>query len=289
MPFEVESTTHRRGVSPAAYAGTLSRWVGFAPGSIRKVALEIGGMAQLMGRVGWSAVRRPRGYWLDVFDEMYKTLRQAWFAVVVAVFGFLIFMSIMAILFISTVGAEQLFGPLILLQSMRSFTVWINAMVVAGVVGAALTADLGARKIREELDALEVLGVDTTRSLVLPKVVSVTLMTGLLSIASLMITIVSAQIGGDYVGHLPASDFYSNLYITVTPVEVVSVVINSLFAGFIIGAVCCYKGVTAQGGPTGLGRAVNQAVVVSFVAIWVFQLFYNALVLSLFPDLGNLR
>lgn len=46
---------------PAAYAGALSCWVGIAPGSVRKVALEIGGMAQLMGRVGWSAVRRPSG------------------------------------------------------------------------------------------------------------------------------------------------------------------------------------------------------------------------------------
>ena len=72
-----------------------------------------------------------------------------------ALFGFLVFMSILTVQFFDMAGATQLFGPLLFLQSMRTFTMWIDSMVVAGVIGTALTADVGARKVREEIDAMD--------------------------------------------------------------------------------------------------------------------------------------
>jgi phospholipid/cholesterol/gamma-HCH transport system permease protein len=66
-------------------------------------------------------------------------------------------------------------------------------------------------------------------------------------------------------------------------------VLNCFLAGLLIGVVCCYKGLTAAGGAMGLGRAVNQAVVIAFVALFVMQLGYNALILGFFPGLGEFR
>jgi phospholipid/cholesterol/gamma-HCH transport system permease protein len=66
-------------------------------------------------------------------------------------------------------------------------------------------------------------------------------------------------------------------------------VFNCFLSGLLIGTVCCYKGLNAAGGAIGLGRAVNQAVVISFVALFVMQLGYNAIVLGLFPGLGEFR
>jgi len=246
-------------------------------------------MADLLAKILKSAVLHPRGYWGAVADDMFLTLKQASLPIAAAIFGFLIFMSILTVQFFAMAGATQLFGPLLLLQAMRTFTMWIVSMVVAGVIGSALTADIGARKVREEIDAMEVMGIDPIRDLAVPRVVSVTLLTTLLSVPALLVTVLSMQVGAQYVAQQSSADFMSNLFSNVSPIQVVAVVINCFLVGLLIGVVCCYKGLNASGGAIGLGRAVNQAVVISFVGVWVLQLAFNAILLGLFPNLGNFR
>src|SRR3546814_2757963 len=77
-------------------------------------------------------------------------------------------------------------------------------MVVAGVIGTALTADVGARKVREEIDAMMVMGIDPVRDLAVPRVLSITFITTLLAVPSLLVTILSMQIGATYVAGMPA-------------------------------------------------------------------------------------
>jgi phospholipid/cholesterol/gamma-HCH transport system permease protein len=271
------------------YDGRWNAVVGALPAAVRGPIAEAGGMVQLLSRIVRSAVLQPRGYWTAVVDDMYATIRAAWLPIVAGVFGFLIFMSILTVQFFDMAGASQLFGPLLLLQSMRTFTMWIDSMVVAGVIGTALTADVGARKVREEIDAMMVMGIDPVRDLAVPRVLSITFITTLLAVPSLLVTIVSMNLGALYVAHMPSSHFYSNLFANVSPVDILAVVVQSFLVGLLIGTICCYKGFTASGGAIGLGRSVNQAVVVSFLSVWVLQLAYNALLLGLFPELGLFR
>ena len=272
-----------------AYAGTMSGVLGYLPRPARTIMLEAGGMASLLGRIIASIVRQPRGFWGQVVDDMHQTIKQAWLPVSVAIFGFLMFVSILTVIFFDMSGAVPLFPPMLFLHAVRTFTIWVVSMVVAGVIGAALTADLGARKVREEIDALEVMGVDPVRDLALPRVISITLVTTLLSMPSLVVTAFSMQLGAAYIAHVPAGDFYHNLFDNLFPKDVLGLVINSMLVGLLIGTICCYKGLTAAGGAIGLGRAVNQAVVMSFVSIWVLELGYQALLLGLFPELGDFR
>ncbi|CAM3416002.1 ABC transporter permease [Nocardioides dubius] len=271
------------------YDGRWNGVVGRLPARLRGPVAEAGGMVQLLGRILKSAITQPRGYWGAVVDDMYLTIKQAWIPIVAGVFGFLIFMSILTVQFFDMAGASQLFGPLLFLQSMRTFTMWINSMVVAGVIGTALTADVGARKVREEIDAMMVMGIDPVRDLAVPRVLSITFITTLLAVPSLLVTIFSMQIGARYVAGMPSAHFYSNLFSNVSPVDILSVLFNSVLVGLLIGSICCYKGFTASGGAIGLGRGVNQAVVLSFVSVWILQLAYNALLLGFFPELGAFR
>lgn len=271
------------------YDGKASKALEWMPPGLRNGLSVAGGMTHLLVQILRSAILRPKGYWGAVADDMYLTLKQASLPIAAALFGFLIFMSILTVQFFAMAGATQLFGPLLFLQAMRTFTMWIVSMVVAGVIGTALTADIGARKVREEIDALEVMGVDPIRDLAVPRVVSLTLITTLLSVPALLVTMVSMQLGASYVAHQPAAYFQSNLFANVSPIEVISVVINCFLIGILIGTVCCYKGLNASGGPIGLGRAVNQAVVTSFISVWILELAYNALLLGLFPNLGSFR
>lgn len=271
------------------YSGVLSKAVGFAPKVVRNFVTEVGGMTELLLKIVWSAVRHPVGYWGAVRDDMYRTLKQSWLAITLALFGFLVFIAVDVVIFFNMVGATKLYGPVLLAESLRAFTMWIDAMVVAGVVGASLTADVGARKVREELDAMQVMGIDPVRELGVPRVVSISLLTTLLSIPSLLVTMVSMQFGAFFTAHMSAAAFYDNLFEDVHPVSIYALVVGNLVVGLLIGAVCCYKGFTAAGGAVGLGRAVNQAVVISFVAVWVEQLAFVAILLGLFPELGTYK
>ncbi|NKQ54225.1 ABC transporter permease [Amycolatopsis sp. K13G38] len=275
--------------SDGPYDGAMSKAVGFVPGFLRNAVAEAGGMAEMLIRVLWSAIRHPRGYWSDVVAEMHFTIRRSWISITAALCGFLLALSVPSSQFLQLAGAGELYGPMLLVQSTRTFTVWVAALLVAGVIGAAATAELGSRKVREELDAMKVMGIDPVRALAVPRIVSITIVTTLLAVPAEIITVLTSQLAGSYIGGLNAAEFYSFEWTNLSPVELVAMVINTLLAGLLIGAVCCYKGMTAAGGAIGLGRAVNQAVVISFVALFVMQLGYNAIVLGFFPGLGAFK
>ncbi|MFI5627019.1 MlaE family ABC transporter permease [Nocardioides sp. NPDC051685] len=272
------------------YAGTLSRVTSRVPAPIRTVTSEAGGMAALLGKVLWSAVRHPRGYWGAVLDETHFTIKRSWLPITIALTGFLMALAVPSVQFISVAGVGELYGPLLLVQSTRSFTVWVATLLVAGVVGAACTAELGSRKVREELDAMEVMGIDPVRELVVPRIVAIAFITTLLAIPAELITVLSSQLGSTIIGGVPAADFYGAfVWTTMSTVEIAALLLNCFLAGLLIGAVCCYKGLSAAGGAIGLGRAVNQAVVTAFIALFVMQLGYNAIILGFFPGLGAMR
>lgn len=290
MSTEVQAHASGPPIEPGGpYDGALPRAAAYLPKGVRAVLDEAGGMAQLLGSVLWSAIRHPRGYWTDVLEEMHYTIRRSWFSMTVAIFGFLLTLSIPSMQWVTTAGIAELYGPFLLVFCARAFTVWVTMVLVAGVVGAAMTAELGSRKVREELDAMKVMGIDPIRTLVLPRIVSVGLMSALLAVPALLISVVTMQFSAWFVTDMTARDFYSFLWITLSPLEICAMVLNCMLAGILVGTICSYKGLAASGGATGLGRAVNQAVVVAFVALFVWELAYQAVLLGFFPSLGSPR
>jgi phospholipid/cholesterol/gamma-HCH transport system permease protein len=247
---------------------------------------EAGEMVWLFGIVMKGAVLRPRGYWGDVRDQMYSILRLCWLPMVISTFAFGFGApGLQALNFFSLFGVPERLGSFFIMASVREFAPWINAMVVAGVVGTAITADLGARRIREELDALEVLGVDPVRTLVLPRVIALFFMTGLLDIVALLFGCLGGFVAAVGVGGATPSAFVGNFFENATVTDLWASVMKTALFGLIVGVVCCYKGLRAQGGPAGVGRAVNQAVVASFAGIWIFNYVFTSILLGLNPSM----
>jgi phospholipid/cholesterol/gamma-HCH transport system permease protein len=185
-------------------------------------------------------------------------------------------------------GIPERLGSFFLLASVREFAPWINAMVVAGVMGTAVTADLGSRRIREEFDAMEVLGVDPVRTIILPRVVAITIMTGLLDVVAL-----SFGIAGGYFAELELSGnpsaYFQNFWANATTTDMWGSVVKTTIFGLVIGVVCCYKGHRAEGGPIGVGRAVNQSVVIAFAMIFIINIAFTAVLLGVNPDISVYR
>jgi phospholipid/cholesterol/gamma-HCH transport system permease protein len=288
-------TTDVRGIDlsedlrPDEFAKTRSSWAGSVPSALLGPVALTGGLVQLAHRVTWSAVSRPLGYWRAVRDEMYAVLRVSWFPMILAVFTFGLMVGILGLNFVSQLGAANRYGQYFFIVNVREFTPWINSMVVAGIVGAALCADLGARKVREELDALLVLGIDPVRELVLPRVVSVTILTPLLMLVSVLIGVICGLVSSVTYGGVPAGEYYSTVFANLTTIEIAVAMFKSVAIGFVIGIVCSYKGMNASGGPSGVGRAVNQAVVIAFALVFVIDLVINLITLGLFPEMQTVR
>lgn len=280
----VRSGRRAAGAVPAASLGQhLSAAV---PRPLRSPLVQAGEMVMLLWAVLHSAVRHPRGYWGDVRDQMYDVLKLCWIPMVISTTAFgLGAPGLQGGNLYSLFGIPERLGSFFLMASVREFAPWINAMVVAGVVGTAITADLGARRIREEIDALEVLGFDPVRMLVLPRVIAVTLMTGLLDLVALTFGVVGGYIAAVPILGASSGAFLANFFANATVTDLWGSVVKTTLFGLIIGIVCSYKGLHAQGGPIGVGRAVNQAVVIAFAAIWAFNFVFTTILLGLNPEM----
>jgi phospholipid/cholesterol/gamma-HCH transport system permease protein len=250
---------------------------------------EVGDMMILTGRTIASALRPPYPYGGEFVNQFLFALKLCWFPLLVSTIAFGYGApGLQAANFLVLFGALDRLGGFFVLASIREFAPFVTAIVLAGVAGTAITADLGARKIREELDALMVLGVDPVKNLVVPRFLALMLVTGLFNVYALIFGVVAGVlatlVNGGTIGAFRAS-FFSSSSLT----DLWGSTLKTTLFGAIIAIVCCYKGMTASGGAEGVGRAVNQAVVISFLGIFAFNYVFTQTLLATNPELANLR
>lgn len=255
------------------------------PTGMRRVIVEVGQSGQLLGYLVRTAVREPRGYWAATRDEMFQMLRFCWVPVTLAVGGFSFLIGNYAYSLVGLLGAGNRLGTYFVFASLREISPFATGMAVAGVMGTAMTADLGARRIREELDALTVLGIDAVRTLVLPRVIAITVMMVAFNVLGSVLSMAAAWTAGTVLGTTSSGAFLGNLFGSLTVPEIAGNLIKTLLIGLFIGVVSAQKGLNAKGGAEGVGRAVNEGVVLSFAAVWIFNFVVNAVMLGLNPDM----
>lgn len=250
---------------------------------------QAGEMFALLMEVLRSAITKPTGYWGDVREQMFETLKLCWIPAMVSTtaFGFSA-PGLQAGNIFLLFGIPERLGSFFLMASVREFAPWINAMVIAGVMGTAITADLGARRIREEFDAMEVLGVDPVRTIILPRVIALSFMTALMNVVALSFGVIGGWWASVFYG-ADTDAYFGNFWANATTIDMAGSEIKTFFFGVIIAVVCCYKGYRAEGGPIGVGRAVNQAVVIAFAGIWVFNVVFTTVMLGVFPEIAVYR
>ena len=173
---------------------------------------QVGDMMILTAKTMVSAVRPPYPYGGEFISQFLFALQLCWFPMLIScvAFGFGA-PGLQAANFLSLFGALDRLGGFFILASIREFAPFVTAVVVAGVAGTAITADLGARKIREELDALQVLGVDPIKNLVVPRFLALMLITGLLDIYALIFGI-TGGIGAELLYNQPLGGFFATLF-----------------------------------------------------------------------------
>jgi phospholipid/cholesterol/gamma-HCH transport system permease protein len=152
----------------------------------------------------------------------------------------------------------------------------VTVLVVAGAGATAMCADLGARTIREELDALRVMGTDPIQALVLPRVLAATLVAFLMSSLVVLVGLSGAFAFSVFAQHVTPGAFVSGLTLVTGLGSVVVGLAKSMLFGLAAGLIACYKGTSVGGGPAGVGNAVNETVVYSFLALFVINVLATA-------------
>jgi len=255
-----------------------------------KNALEqVGEVMVLTGKTILSAVSPPFPYGTEFVQQFLFLLRLCWFPLLVSMVALSYGApGLQAGGFFELFGSLDRLGGFFILAVIREFAPFVTAIILAGVGGTAITADLGARKIREELDALQVLGVDPIKNLVVPRFLALMVVTALFSIFALI-----AGLFGGVLATLtfdaPLGPFFATLLNNATTTELWGSTLKALLFGAIIAVVCCYKGMTVSGGPEGVGRAVNQAVVVSLLGVFSFNYVFTQTLLATHPEISVLK
>ncbi|MBJ8347946.1 ABC transporter permease [Antrihabitans sp. YC2-6] len=237
---------------------------------------------------------------LDVVRKTFKRpfhwrefIEQSWFIASVSIlpaalvsipFGAVV--ALQAGSLIKQLGAESFTGATSVLATVQQAAPVVTALLIAGAAGAAVAADLGSRTIREEIDAMEVLGVDPIQRLVVPRVL------GMVLVAILLNGLVSVVgIAGGYFfnvllqGGTPGAYLASFSALAQLPDLWVGEIKAAIF-GVIAGVIAAYKGLHPKGGPKGVGEAVNQSVVITFLVLFFANLVITLIYLQIVPAKG---
>src|SRR6187551_3595583 len=245
--------------------------------------------AFLTGKTTLSAIRPPYPYGGEFMSQFLFALRLCWFPLLISTVAFGYGApGVQAANFLTLFGALDRLGGFFVLASIREFAPWVDAMIVAGVAGTAITADLGARKIREELDALQVLGVDPVKNLVVPRFLALMLVTGMFDIYAILFGVFGGVVA-TLVNGAPLGPFWATFFTNASTTDLWGSVLKCTLFGAIIAIVCCYKGMTASGGAEGVGRAVNQAVVIAFLGVFAFNYVFTQTLLATHPEITVIR
>jgi phospholipid/cholesterol/gamma-HCH transport system permease protein len=160
------------------------------------------------------------------------------------------------------------------------FSSTIVALILAGKVGSNIASEIGTMKVTEQIDALEIMGINPAGYLILPKVVAFMFISPFLSLMSMIIGLFGGWIAGVGVGVLTSPEYIYGIQYAFIPYYIVYSLIKSVVFAFIITTVSSYHGYYTEGGALEVGRSSTLAVVHSSVLILLFNLILTQLLLS---------
>lgn len=204
-----------------------------------------------------------------------ELILQCWFIMRVAFLPTIMVSIPLTVLLIFTLnvllaqfGAADLSGAGAALGAVTQLGPLTTVLVVAGAGSTAICADLGARTIREEIDAMEVLGIDPIHRLVVPRVIASTVVATLLNALVITVGLVGGYLFGVYLQNVSGGAYLATLTTITGLPEVIIATVKAAIFGLIAGLVGCFRGLTVRGGSKGLGTAVNETVVLCVVALY---------------------
>ena len=169
-------------------------------------------------------------------------------------------------------GAESWLPAMVAVSIIREIGPVITALIFAGKVGSGIGAELASMKVTEQIDAMEVSGINPFKYLVVTRVLAATFMLPLLVIAADAVSLYGAYIGVNLKGDVSFNLFFLKVFEKLTFTDLFPAIIKTFFFGFMIALISCFKGYYSDKGTAGVGESANAAVVLGSLSIFILDM-----------------
>jgi phospholipid/cholesterol/gamma-HCH transport system permease protein len=220
----------------------------------------------------------------EFVDQLWFLIKVTTVPVILISIPFGMVISLQVGSFLRQLGAEAHMGAAMVLAVVREEAPVATALLIAGAGGSAMCADLGSRRIRDEIDAMEVLGIDPVQRLIMPRVIAAMVVAIMLDAIVSVAGIAGGWFFGVVVQHGTTSAYFASFNELSQLPDLFMALAKAAIFGYVGGMVACYKGFYAKGGPKGVGDAVNQAVVITFLLLFFLNFIMTALYFNFVPQ-----
>ncbi|WP_433203422.1 MlaE family ABC transporter permease [Nocardia sp. CA-107356] len=245
------------------------------------------------GRVVDLGLESARGTVSDIVArefQWHEMLRQSWYLVTVTAIPavlmavpFGVVVSVQVGNLIHQLGADSLIGAAGGLGVIQQGAPIATGLLLGGAGASAIAADLGARTVREEIDALRTMGISPVHRLVIPRVTAMMLVAPLLNVLIIFVGIVAGYAVAIGAQNVTPGSYWATFGSFTVLTDVWISMIKAVLFGFIVVIVACQRGLEARGGPRGVADGVNAAVVLSVASIIVVNLVITQVVAMFLP------
>jgi phospholipid/cholesterol/gamma-HCH transport system permease protein len=239
---------------------------------------ELGGLARLGWRALIEAPRRPfeRELWLEQLFQL--GVRSLTITNLTLLFTGMV-LAIQTAYSLHAYGGRAFVGDILALSVVRELGPVLTALMVAGRVGAGITAELGSMAVTEQIDALRALAANPVRKLVVPRVGALVLALPMLTILADAVALFGGLLMSLFEIGQTRAYFLSHVFEALTVGDIASGVGKTVFFAFFIGTIACHNGIHARGGADGVGKATTHTVVLSSLSVIISDFFLTKIFL----------
>jgi phospholipid/cholesterol/gamma-HCH transport system permease protein len=225
-------------------------------------------------------VRRPF-YLAETLEQMYLTGVGSLFLVVLTgVFSG----QGMALAFaqeLADFGAKDYIGRIMCMAVVRELGPVLAGLMIAARVAAGITAEIGAMKSSNQLDAMTAFGIDPFKKIVRPRLISLLVMVPVLTVICDAVAIIGGWVVGRFIGHVTTTAYWSQVFLKLNFGNMLMGLFKPVCFSVVIAFISCYCGFTAEGGTKGVGRATTNSVMFSSIIILVVNFLITKILGSL--------
>ena len=249
--------------------------ISFIGRTVLNLVQGLGHFASFAGKIFYWYIKPPYRIKL-LFDQLYFIGNKSIFIVTLTsiftgmVFAFQIHNGFRAI------NTDSLIGPLVAISLAKELAPVFCGLVVAGRCGAAMAAQIGSMKVTEQIDALEVMGINSVQYLAVPRVVGATLSLPLLCSLFLLVGNFGSWLIGVKVLGIDEAIYLSKVSLFMKLGHVAEGLIKAAVFGYLIGVIGTYHGFEVKGGAEGVGRGTNLAVVWGMIIVLIVDFFLTS-------------
>jgi phospholipid/cholesterol/gamma-HCH transport system permease protein len=168
-------------------------------------------------------------------------------------------------------GAESWLPAMISVSIVREIGPVITALICAGKVSSSIGAELASMRVTEQIDAMEVSGINPFKYIIVTRVLATTLMLPILTVFNDVISMFGSLFGVNINGDVSYNLFFAQAFAQLSFTDVIPSLIKTVFFGFFIGLIACYKGYYANKGTVGVGEAANSSVVITSLMVFIID------------------